>query len=299
MVTVPRTAKPSIAALLIRLESPFFSALKSSHRFDAIWTGQGGDHVMMALKTPLIVSDFVQTRGFRPGLLATLNDANQLTGHSIAHLVHDAVRFAIRSTRSRPPASQCPNVTLLASSRYSAELEAYIRHPWEQDLSCLPPGKRYQITLLTDVLHRHRPFSGTQAAVELHPLLSQPIVEHCLGIPTYELLRGGRTRALARSAFAMDLPKEILNREQKGQTTHHALGLIRRNLSFLSPFLLKGALMKNGLLNQHALSHLLTPGAPIVPRDLFALYACLAAEAWVRAWTTDTIHDTSPPAPTL
>src|SRR3546814_7682310 len=47
-------------------------------------------------------------------------------------------------------------------------------------------------------------------------LLSQPIVEYCLGIPPWEACEGGVDRSVARRAFAQDLPIAVTARSGKG-----------------------------------------------------------------------------------
>lgn len=279
----PVGVKPSITNLFSPLEAPFLAALNAAHHFDAIWTGEGGDHLLLALNTELLLTDFLRIRGFRSGLLETLRDAAKLTGHSIPRLITNVLRDLCNSRRSDLDA---PDAVALPSdaSPLNGRLRDYIRHPWACTTAEIPPGKRRQILLLAEVIHRLRPLPATQECVELQPLLSQPIIEQCLSIPTYDLLESGRTRGLARAAFATELPIEILNRESKGQTTHHVLGLIYRSLPFVSDLLLDGMLVRQGLLNRAKLEPVLTEKAPINASQLFPVLACLAAEIWTRSW---------------
>ncbi|MGK4422636.1 asparagine synthase-related protein, partial [Klebsiella pneumoniae] len=48
------------------------------------------------------------------------------------------------------------------------------------------------------------------------PLLSQPLVETCLGVPSWLWFEGGRNRVVARRAFAGDLPADVIWRRSKG-----------------------------------------------------------------------------------
>ena len=279
----PVGAKPSITNLFGPLEAPFLAALNAAHHFDAIWTGEGGDHLFLALSTELLLTDFLRIRGIRLGLLETLRDAATLTGRSIPHLMTNALRDFCYSKRGDLDVSDAVALPSSASS-LDQKMRDFIRHPWARATVGIPPGKRLQILLLAEVIHRLRPLPATQDCVELQPLLSQPIIEQCLSVPTYDLLHSGRTRGLARAAFAPDVPFEILNRESKGQATHQVMGLIYRSLPFVSDILLDGMLVRQGLLNRAELKPILTEKTPINASQLFPVLACLAAELWTRSW---------------
>ena len=101
-------------------------------------------------------------------------------------------------------------------------------------------------------------FERTDYPERTLPLLSQPLVELCLRIPTYVLIRSGRDRALARRAFANDLPAEIIARYAKGRADHHSRNILDANLAFVRELLLDGALVQKGLLNRTNLELYLT-----------------------------------------
>jgi len=80
------------------------------------------------------------------------------------------------------------------------EVSEYVAHPWTVKADRLSQGKQFSCLLLGELLNRHRPLGNLEFAEEFHPLMSQPLMELCLKIPSYLLTRGGRPRALARTA---------------------------------------------------------------------------------------------------
>lgn len=283
-VALPLGAKPSIPALFAPPEMSFFRTLCAAQRFDAIWTGEGGDHLFMAVRTTLAIADFVQSRRPHRGLLRILTETSRLTGHSIPHLACGLISLP-RWSPVCDYVRALPNNPLLATrSRRTQEQQRYLLHPWQTAMRNTPPGKRHHVSMLADAIHRIRPLEGSPDSVELQPLLSQPIIEHCLSIPTFELLRDGCTRGLARRAFSSVVPPAILNREQKGQTTHHVFGVIERSLPYISDILVNGELEARGLLNSSLLKRLMATQIPITEIRLTPLLACIAAEIWIRAW---------------
>lgn len=283
-LSYPFGAKPTLENLLEPLDERFFSTMKSIHRFDAIWTGEGGDHLFMSIPTPLIVTDSMRTHGGRRQLRRTLYSAARITGHSIPHLFLGGLVGAFRSNADPRTASFAPNP--FASIRNLAPHSTRVlpTHPWMHRCRGITPGKRLQIALLAEVIHRRRPLSGTQGSCALAPLLSQPLIELCLEIPTFILQCDGRTRGLARRTFSQELPPEITLREVKGQTAHAIVGLVDRSRGFLRELLLNGALSGQGLLNHDLLASTLVDNVPINVNALFPLSAVIAAEAWARSW---------------
>src|SRR5207248_1207100 len=110
--------------------------------------------------------------------------------------------------------------------------DQFVLHPWAVDAEDVPLGKRTQIRFLGEVTNRHRPIPRVERAPQHHPLLSQPVMEVCLQIPTYLLVQGGRERSLAREAFADRLPPQILQRRDKGSIVSHATQMIRGSEQF-------------------------------------------------------------------
>jgi len=114
--------------------------------------------------------------------------------------------------------------------------------------------------------------------------MSQPLIEFCLSIPTWIWPEGGINRALARSAFATELPREILTRTSKSGPD----SFIRR--SFDQHRLTIRNLLMDGLLAQHevidrsavhdALNSDVISGGDIVYR----LLDLAEAEIWARSW---------------
>jgi asparagine synthase (glutamine-hydrolysing) len=139
-----------------------------------------------------------------------------------------------------------------------------------------------QILFLSQAANRHRPIAGLERAPQHHPLLSQPLMEICLQIPTYLLLRGGRERGLAREAFADRVPVQILRRRDKGSIMSHATEMLRRSEPFVRELLLDGVLVGSGVIVRRELEPYIVQGQPFREELLLPLMACIAAEVWAR-----------------
>jgi asparagine synthase (glutamine-hydrolysing) len=164
-------------------------------------------------------------------------------------------------------------------------VDQYVAHPWAADAEDLPKGKQLQIRLLAEVTNRHRPLPRFERAPQHHPLMSQPLMETCLQIPTYLLVRGGRERGLAREAFADRVPPEIIRRRDKGSIVSHATEVIRQSEAFVRELLLGGVLADAGIIAPSELEPYIVQGQPFREDHFLPLLACIAAEVWARTCT--------------
>jgi asparagine synthase (glutamine-hydrolysing) len=127
-----------------------------------------------------------------------------------------------------------------------------------------------------------RTLRGEVLAVR-HPLLSQPVVELCLGIPSWRLT-AGRDRGFARAAFAHRLPPRVAHRRSKGVlSTLYAKRLVH-SLDVVRPWLLDGALCRAQVLDRAVLEAALTPEALLWEGQASRLAWAACLEGWVRHW---------------
>jgi asparagine synthase (glutamine-hydrolysing) len=119
------------------------------------------------------------------------------------------------------------------------------------------------------------------------PLLSQPVMEACLKVPTWMWIADGRDRAVARRAFANQLPHGIVDRHGKGSYTGHMAGVYTRNKLKIREFLEEGQLCAHDLLDRPALANFFAKD--IASRDLsfLRIFDLCAAENWTRQQAHD------------
>jgi asparagine synthase (glutamine-hydrolysing) len=240
-------------------------------------TGQGGDAVFLQMVTPLALLD---RRGHPCGRRALTGEALAIargSRRSLWSVAGSALGARLRPTR-RPHVSASP---FLAKAVWSSGAAP---HPWLDDLQGLDPAKRLHVRALVHAQLAYGESRRGRAADLVHPLLSQPLVETCLGLPVSVLAAGGRGRALARAAFRERLPPAVVDRRAKGDLTAHYGRAIARSLTVLRPFLLEGRLAAEGLLEREALEAALSPEHLIWRGGYAAILQVVVMETWVRGW---------------
>ena len=114
------------------------------------------------------------------------------------------------------------------------------------------------------------------------PLLSQPVVEACLKVPSWMWIAEGRNRAIARDAFADVLPPDILHRRSKGTFMNYSGAVYRQNKSRLREYLLTGQLEGHGLLDTDSLRQFFDRELGTRDDRFMRIFDLCAVENWIR-----------------
>jgi asparagine synthase (glutamine-hydrolysing) len=277
LLNAPRAPKPAISGLFRLLETEIINDIATGVGARTLWTGQGGDHIFLQTSSTLSARDHFKTRGLR-GFPAAVRDAGQLSRQPYWHVLKSALGFETAASGQATPRTWFIDPMTLPKNP-----DEYVTHPWVNQGQDLPEGKRLQIRLLGEVTNRHRPIPRLERAHQHHPLLSQPLLEICVRIPTYLLVRGGRERALAREAFSAQVPPGILHRRDKGSIVPQTTEAIRSSQEFVRELLLEGVLADVGVIARRDLEPYIVRGEPLREEHLMPLVACIAAEAWARS----------------
>jgi asparagine synthase (glutamine-hydrolysing) len=167
--------------------------------------------------------------------------------------------------------------------------------PWIREAEGLTPGLAWQILCLCIPAEFYESFGGATAIERTPVLMSQPVMEVCLRIPTYVWIDGGRDRSIARRAFADVLPQAIVRRTQKGLADRYNRRMLDENAVFLREMLLDGMLVKEGLLDRDKLEAFMRPDGSLESfeyNEILRRHLC--TEVWLRRWTTTITRSSAP-----
>lgn len=274
----------------------FEDELSAAQGASGVFSGGGGDGVFFQARPELAVTDYLFEHGLGPGLLRTAAEAARVTRKSIWPLLMEALRARVLNREWDPiaMAKPLPRTIVTSAAIRAAKLNKRLAHPWLMPAATrgVSPGILWHIMCLTLPLAYYSSFTRSARPERTMPLVSQPLVELCLRIPSYVFIRSGRDRALARRAFAPDVPGEIIRRYTKGRADEHARDILAANVTFVRELLLDGVLVRRGLLNRASLEqYLARHRAPedVDPADFQyneILQEHICTEAWLRTWLT-------------
>jgi asparagine synthase (glutamine-hydrolysing) len=259
--------------------------LQKELSIDAYFTGNGGDGILCSIRSAVPFLDRFLAEGPRLALSDTLRDICVLTGaDKMTVLRHAWSRYRRAGGR---------HVVQYNASGLCAEFVARIEasgatHPWLAAPDDVLPGKTVHAAYLMRTQQGVELYPRAVSPPHIAPLLSQPIVELCLSIPTWMWISGGLNRAVARKAFEGRLPAIITRRTQKGGPGGFDLAIYRRNRAALLEHLRGGLLVDAGIVDTTLLDE---------PEDrswrgterIQHILALGAAESWARWWSAPRI----------
>jgi asparagine synthase (glutamine-hydrolysing) len=287
LATMPVALRPGLGSVSLYRDRDL-AARVARLGSDTILTGHGGDAVFFQPATALVAADLWSDARRVSEKRAAVIDIATWTRGSVWTVLKAMLVARIRRRALRIPGHDVPFLGRdIGRGAY--------RSPWLEGIDRLPPAKQLQIWSLANSRSAFGPSWSSQVARVVHPLMSQPIVEHVLALPTIALTFGRRDRGLAREAFAGRLPATVIERRGKGDLTPYFGQILAASTAFLKDFLLDGVLVANGVLDRRRLEPMLTPDF-LMQHDLYSrLITALILEHWGRAWHTKLLAMTTLP----
>lgn len=270
-----RSFRPGINPVLQQLQSAIENHAAKLGA-PAVLDGAGGDNLFCYLQTAAPVLDAWRALG-PAAAMRTLRDIATLGGCTIWKAGTIAWRKH-RNLARRPYWRSDPSFLMP-----DAVTEIADRHPWLDAPPGTPIGTREHVEAIVHIQHfLDRRSSALVPA--LHPLLAQPMMELCLGIPTWLWVHGGRDRAVARAAFKDLLPKEVLDRRVKGSLESLFLRAFAKSRTALADLLLAGELRAAGILDATAVEIYLRQPGELADGLHVRLTEIAALELWLQSW---------------
>jgi asparagine synthase (glutamine-hydrolysing) len=283
---IRRTPKPWFY-LYDLLHSPAEARLAVEKGATGIFSGSGGDGLFLQARADLAVADYLRRHGFGPGVLRVALDAARVTRTSLWPILRQGIRRHLKHGAPSPLSEFGEARSLIPSAVFeAARNDDTLIHPWIRAAGDISPGVLWHVLCLSVPPVFYESFGGETDIERTAVLMSQPLIELCLQIPSYVWINGGRDRAIARRAFADVLPPLIVRRRAKGAIDQHNLMIFDANEGYLRDMLLDGLLVKEGLLDRLRLERYLTRGASRIGfeyNDVLRHHLC--TEMWLRRWS--------------
>ncbi len=244
---------------------------------DSFFSGGGGDNVFCYLSTASPAADRLLSGDGLNGFCRTAADVAALHDCSMWTALGYGLRKALRAGDIHIPRRQL----FMTSEALALPCDL---HPWLKGPAGALPGKREHVISVAFALWNTDATERSRLAPVHYPLLSQPVVELCLRIPTWTWISRGRNRALARDAFSNVLPALVVNRRTKGDLTGFMAEVFRRQRSRLREMMLEGRLVEERIIDRQAIEDCLREGYDADQMQRGALLTLAKVESWARRW---------------
>jgi asparagine synthase (glutamine-hydrolysing) len=250
----------------------------------AIFSGSGGDQLFFQNSARLSIADFLVRHGVRAQLVKLIYQAAQLEKKSVWRISRDALANVLSPERFDPLSTLCEEQTLVSAGASDQIRAARAAQRMQKLGRRIPPGKLWHAYDVAPADCYYDPLGEAGDPEQIAPLLSQPLIETVLQIPTYLMLADGWERGLARRAFEAELPPQIARRRGKGGVEEHLFDILQKNKIFARNLLVEGVLAEHGLVDRDRLASALSDGPSGVLKGSAEIYLYLATEAWLRTW---------------
>jgi asparagine synthase (glutamine-hydrolysing) len=267
-------------------------ALCMKHGASAIFTGDGGDSGFCRDSIALSCLDYLTHYGLSLGALEIARNVAMATQQTMWTVLMRAARYYFRGQRLKDQSKSGEAAQRLVHRDLRLSHHDEDLHPWLYFDGNIRWDTFYRVGAL---IVPPQPYSlsintGTRNLEIAQPLYAQPVLELLLRIPIYTHFHQGRTRGLARLAFAGDAPKANLERTWKDRAPGFLHTLIHRHRARLREIFLDGILVRDRLLDRDAVELALStnPGSSqFLPTEIVRH---LETEIWARAWDSLPSH---------
>ena len=274
--SIPLGMRPSVASLSLFHDQALAIHARETGA-NVLFTGQGGDALFYQLASPAIGDDIWRSDLPFAGKFAATRDLASWTATSVWTIAGAALRARFGAGPLPDPHFPLDLVDRSIPRRCPALA-------WLDDAGDLAPSRRVPVLQLAAMRAIMAPSWSNETMTVVHPLLSQPIVEHFLGLSAFDLTEARRDRALVRRAYAGRLPATLLERRGKGCVTAYYGRMIARSLPFLRAYLLDSILAAKGVFARDRLEAVLDEHFLMQTNAYAKIFCALFAERWARGW---------------
>lgn len=254
-------------------------------RAEAIFSGGGGDELFCRTQRFLGAADYLQTRGLNRRFIEVALDAAHLENCSLWHVFRETLKHRRSKAHWNLRLDALDQRKLVANDVLAClHMSDGMGHPLFESVRDVPPGKLWHAFSLSVPQEYHDPLGSAAHPERIQPLLSQPLMELCLRIPTYILASKGWDRAIARQAFSEDVPREILRRRSKQGMREGMADILKRNIAAARELLMDGHLVSERLLDRGSVEAALAGGPAADSAAAREIFDHLSTEIWLRSW---------------
>lgn len=257
-----------------------YTKIASQLGLTAIMNGMGGDNVFCTNSSSLPLVDAFLGRASFSEFRDTLTSLQNLTGVTKTKIVAQMLRVLARGRKPNWKPSLA-NFLRGEPDRCSGDPLAF---SWLGLKGQSPPGKQYHVEMIVRSMHTSEGFHRATTPAWLSPLMSQPVVEACLKVRTWQWTSGGMNRAVARTAFSDRLPPCVAYRRTKGGPDAFLRDFALSRRTLLREIILDGELVRRGILDQRRLEGAFADDSMLRDGYHAKLLHIADIEAWIAYW---------------
>ncbi|GMU19518.1 MAG: hypothetical protein AMXMBFR12_07100 [Candidatus Babeliales bacterium] len=274
-----RPNRPSTFSLFKQMNQKLQTVL-DAEQCNTVLNGQGGDHVFLAPPPENSLADYWIQKGIR-GSLPILQELSGIYRMPYGSLLWKNIKAGTRYYAGKKVAFVGHNESHAKAVKEKQTKQLHYLHPFTKKFL---HAKREQIQGLSHAVLFAERQQKTPYVTYCHPLLSLPVVELGLQIPTYQSFKDGYDRIFFRNAVSKIKKPKAMWRRIKGQTTSTMINSLAANASGIEELLMNGSLIKSGLIDSQWLSDTLTQIRHGKVDNAWPIVNFITAQQWLNQW---------------
>ena len=255
-------------------------SLAREHGCSEIINGHGGDHVFLAPQPIDAVADYWLDKGFR-GITSPIQELSSTNRMPWWMLAKDTLKSIAGYYGKKNNTAHESAVYFDPSLNYSQKEDSFYLNPSMKNF--YPAKKKHVKSLFHAIAFADRNQRMATRTIT-HPLLSQPVVEMGLRIPTYQSFNHGYDRIFFRNSVSRIKKTGALWRIMKGETTGSMAKSFAAHASEIQAIILQGYFAKEGILNKQWFIHEMAKIRHGHVDNLWPVIRFLMAQLWLNQW---------------
>lgn len=274
-----RPNRPNTFSLFKQMNQKLQTVL-DTEQCTAVLNGQGGDHVFLAPPPEHSLADYWLQKGVR-GSLPILQELSGIYRMPYSSLLWKNIKASARYYTGKEMAQAGHSDSHSKAVVQKQTKQAHYLHPFTKKFL---HGKKEHIQGLSHAVLFAERQQKTPTLLYCHPLLSLPVVELGLQIPTYQSFKDGYDRIFFRNAVSKIKKPKAMWRRIKGQTTSTMINSLASNANEIEKLLINGSLIKSGLIDTQWLADALTQIRHGKVDNAWPIVNFITAQQWLNQW---------------
>lgn len=274
-----RPNRPSTFSLFKKMNEKMQDVL-AAENCTTVLNGQGGDHVFLAPPPEHSLADYWTQKGIR-GSLPILQELSGIYRMPYSSLLWKNIKASARYYAGKELIQEGYSES---HSKAVVQKQTKQTHYLNSFTKKFLQAKKEHIQALAHATLFAERQQKTPDLLYCHPLLSLPIVELGLQIPTYQSFKDGYDRIFFRNAVSKIKKPKAMWRRIKGQTTSTMISSLASNVDEIEKLLMHGSLIKSGLIDTQWLSDTLTQIRHGKIDNAWPIINFITAQQWLNQW---------------
>lgn len=284
---VVRPNKPSPGLLSLKQEEIIRNHLAVDSSLLLI-SGHGGDNVYMHPPSQNSLIDYYYECGFT-GLMSKFEEIASFYRKPLLNILGNNLRALLRIKENE--SKKLKNCTWIKKELLKLASNDVDYQQNEKFLSTLAlPGKSEHIHYIKSAFPTIYLNLADYTNPIFYPFLYQPIMEHALSIPSYELYQKGFDRYPLRKAISEHFDANTVWRRDKGQTTGMFQLAVKKNIEKIKNLCSSGQFCKMGLINKDLLFRHIDEVSNGSTKSLWPLVNIISAEMFLVYWENKPLY---------